>query len=331
MISFKSPKNIPGLALWLDASDVDTINNGRVSNGSFVNTWVDKAGGYVLTSPQSGGSFIAGAGPTYSVNSINGKNSILFSYFNSAVADNTSYRRLSVANCTPLGVAENTTYIVFFPLDARQQTAASSGTVAQRECVVTVHAGSRVTSAPGSTFPDKLWFVNTYNNTTGAGTGRNTMTGYIDAVSPYTSTTFPDPTGLRSYLYDAVLESDGANKVNLTSGQYYGYGKVNIFGTRYKDGMKKFTILRREFYHSENFRPKYGRYTNLAITVASPVLTIGAGWPGYGTGGSINTVRDLGNGQPFEGYFCEMLVFTRVLTNGEANAVESYLKKKWIG
>jgi hypothetical protein len=60
-------------------------------------------------------------------------------------------------------------------------------------------------------------------------------------------------------------------------------------------------------------------------------LVIGCGWPGYGLGGSPDFTRENDQNQPFEGLFCEMLVFSRILSDTEANEVESYLKLKWIG
>jgi hypothetical protein len=326
----KSPDKISGLVFWLDAADTTTVNNGIITDGAFVNTFRDKSGGYTLTSPQSLGVFIAGAGPTYSFGRINGKNAICFSHFTSATStNNTSFRRLAVANCTPLGIAENTTFVVCYPSDVRLQVADTSGTVESRQMIATVYAATRVTSLPsGTLYPDKQWFVNTYRNTN-LGTGRNTGTGYIDAVAPYNQTALPATTGLRTYLYDQVQDMD-KTKINLTSGPFYAYGKVNIFSTRYKDDLKKFTIIRPGFHSSESFQPRYGRYTNLAATVTNPVLTIGAGWPGYGLAGSVNTQREFAQSQPFEGFFCEMLVFNRVLSHSETNAVEEYLKSKWI-
>jgi hypothetical protein len=158
-INMVQPNKIPGLALWLDASDPSTINGGASSsNGVFVNTWSDKAGGYTLTSPQIGGNFVVGAGPTYAVGAVNGKNAIRFDYFSAAQVNNTSYRRLGVINCAPVGLATHTTYLVYFPYDVRQQTSASLGTVVSRESVITVYSGSRVTSLlPKGVYADKQW------------------------------------------------------------------------------------------------------------------------------------------------------------------------------
>jgi hypothetical protein len=43
----------------------------------------------------------------------------------------------------------------------------------------------------------------------------------------------------------------------------------------------------------------------------------------------IPLVANNFNVYAFEGHFCEFLFWDRVLTDPEANSVESYLKKKW--
>jgi len=107
------PRQITGLALWLDAADTSSV----VTSGSNVTAWNDKSG--------NGRNMVANASfqrPTYSPNSLNGNNSILF--FRNAsnsfsILENTSFS-FATSSWTYFTVlrrnAANTTYQRFLSM-----------------------------------------------------------------------------------------------------------------------------------------------------------------------------------------------------------------------
>jgi hypothetical protein len=75
MIGFGNPDNIPGLALWWDAADFSTVNDGTVTQNQNVYKIVDKVSGVVLTNSQGVN------GPTYAIAEVNGNNAIHMPYY----------------------------------------------------------------------------------------------------------------------------------------------------------------------------------------------------------------------------------------------------------
>jgi hypothetical protein len=385
MIGLKSPNNITGLKVWLDASDADTINDGRdISNGSTVQKWVDKVGGYVFRSGTgtlgnsyntltSNGIFKV-RGPSYSVGVVNGKNAITFNYYTGGgvgsgagtanTEDNISFRRLACGSITPIGSATYSMYVVFLPKENREQKSQTgTGGAAQSQYIMTVMDASRSNAAgtgplsgypgPGSSanpagYCERMLYMtstssvagNAYRNGTIAYTNGSNETIIINSVQP----------SIGTYLSNQTQEPSGLYE---TSGKNYQYGKVNVFGIRHSNSIKRFSVVRDGYTRKDNFvpptivsgalntanNPWAGRDRRISPSprIANPIVTIGAVAPGYDLGKtSTRGTDDDGTGirtnqSPFEGYFCELLFWDRILTESESNSVELYLRKKWIG
>jgi len=323
MRGLKSPDSISGIKLWFDASDVTTVNDGRVSDRENVYKFVDKIGGFALTNPNGA------LGPSYSFSAVNGKNAISFTYYNSTVANNPSLKRLAAVNVTPLSTGTFSMYVAFLPNDIRQEPSPNDPqALLQTRCgVVTIISGSRISSSPIGTsgyLDRQLYHTSYYNNIE-----RNTTIGYVDSQNPWTT--------FNTFIYDNSAFKQ-PNSRALTSGTDYQYGKVNLFGIRNSSGIQKGTISRKNSISIDNFQPRQGS-TGLrpkvrpVFSIPNPCLVIGASWPGYtidGVGYFTLTNRLATNFSPLDGFFCEMIFFDRVLSESEDNSVTSYLRKKWI-
>jgi len=375
IVSVKSPNSIPGLKVWLDASDANTINNGReISNGSIVQKWVDKAGGYVFRSGTGtlGNSYgFLGAngtfkvrGPSYSIGVVNGKNAITFNYYTGGgvgsgtggpdTEDNISFRRLACGPITPVGSSTYSMYVVFLPKENREQKSifnlgAYTGQ-AQAQYVMTVmdstranNGGVGLLSGYPAGYSERMLYMTSTNSVPG-NFFRNGTIGYLNASNETTVINGTTPT-IGTYL--SLQGQDQPTAGLVTSGKDYQYGKVNVYGMRFNNLMKKLTVMRNGYVRIDNFITRAtwsggDRRTSPSPSIANPVMTIGAITPGYDLG--KNGLRGIGddgtngtptshftNQQPFEGYFCEFLFWDRVLSDSESNSIELYLRKKWIG
>lgn len=361
-----TPNRIPGLKIWLDANDTSTINDGRiVTNNVLVEKWTDKASGFVFRSgtgtlgnnqnDTAANNIFKNRGPSYSVGTINGKNSVLFGYFRAPnllnspgdanTEDNMSFRRLACSNVTPLSSATYSMYIVQMPEDIRKQPMVGGGEQSQH--IINIRSGNRVSGSnqyPGG-YQERVFCATSIN--TGTSPYRNTTLFFIDSTNETTIINGVAPP-IGSYLTYEYDQRGGRfpDSKFFTSGPLYQYGKVNIHGFRMQNFLKKFSIMRPDFTQREAFIPR-AAYANAwtnrdsraspSAQIVNPLMTIGAPVPAYGSsytlvknivdGGSVNQ----GNLCPYEGNFCEFLFWDRVLTDSESNAVEMYLQKKWIG
>jgi hypothetical protein len=91
----KTPKLVPGLIMWLDASDQATVNNGRVSNNENVYKFIDKVSGTTLVNNNGVN------GPTYKYSTIKGRNVIEFASYNTATFNDISLKALTASNILP--------------------------------------------------------------------------------------------------------------------------------------------------------------------------------------------------------------------------------------
>jgi len=337
----KNPSKIPGLKIWLDAADISTVNNGTVQNSQNVFKIVDKSSGYVFRNGYGVN------GPSYSVGVVNGKNAITFNYYTIADINSVQSKGLWAAGVTPMASGTYSLYCVAFPYDNRQRNANGAGVASSQQIHFLGLVNELPTSIPtGYSLPRNLVF-------TTPGTGATNSSPIYREDINNTSPTF-------GTQFDKVNTSNPNNNSLPPSDPKYVYGKANIIGVRARSGAKKFTIIRNNYISNENFqrRTSFSGTFSVAEALGSvgesagftpipggPWLTIGAIIPNSsstsveGVAGPISATLSLNGTTPivtnsvyaFEGHFCELLFFDRVLSNSEANSIESYLKDKWIG
>ena len=129
-----NPSKIPGLKIWIDAADINTVNNGTVQNNQNVFKIVDKVGGLVFRNGYGV------EGPTYSVGVVNGKNAITFNYY--TIPNSIHAKGLWAGNVTPMATGTYSLYCTSFPYDNRQ----------------------RNTNGAGISSPSNLWIFTLINN-----------------------------------------------------------------------------------------------------------------------------------------------------------------------
>jgi len=335
------PNNIPGLKIWLDASDVSTINNGRISDidsnprshlyipRQTVSKIVDKISGYEFTNPSGL------TGPSYIFNGVNGKNAIHFPYYPPIYTNPTSLstlppfsiseKALIAQGLTALSTGTYSLYYVFKPSEVRGVTGSRdmwAFTIWNGDIIPTITS----TSSLLSTYPDRgLKMI---------GMGNNTIWtwGNIKPVSFNQNGDITYHETLNNSLTSSTSVSDTHPQYRRFNkkGEYYQYGKTHISALRSSQNVKKYKIVRKDYTLDDNFLPRKTLNTSDVITVNNPTMVIGSYWPGRdGVGITVSrTVDDFLS--PFEGYFCEFLFFDRVLSDVESNVIENYLKDKWI-
>jgi len=335
-----NPKNISGLTLWLDAADDSTVNNGRVTNGQNVFKIVDKASGYVFRNGYGV------SGPSYSFGVVNGKNAITFNYYTSP--DTILAKGLWAGGLTPMTSGTYSLYCVSFPYDDRQRNQRGDGTFIYQSLWLLSLANSLPTSLPtsGDTYiPHRSLFFRSIGNST-----PNQPSLFGEDISGQVGVY--GATGLgNTSLFDRVNQLTPGVQSLPQSDSKYVFGKTNIVGVRASDGAKKLTVIRTNYISNESFAfnstnrfvrsPPQGFPPNPA-SGGGPWLTIGAilpnplsrsveGIPGPMPNELVLISPDNFNVWAFEGHFCEFLFFDRVLERSEANSIEEYLTKKWIG
>ena len=334
-----NPNNIPGLTLWVDAADDSTVNNGRVTNGQNVFKIVDKASG--VTFRNGYGNF----GPSYSFGAVNGKNVITFNYYTSAEINSIQAKGLWAGNLTTMATGTYSLYCVSFPYDNRQRNQNGAGVFSPQRLHLLALINNLPTDVNGYIPHRNLDYLSIGNNTPNQGFS------YRERIDFGAGT---DPLGLTgSTLFDKVHSLYPDNTTIPPTNNRYIYGKTNIIGVRVSDGAKKLTVLRRDYVSNENFQTRQiSRFSvnpnkGFVPAVGGPWLTIGTFMPNSqsrtveGVPGPIfNPPSGVDfplasstsqNVYPFEGHFCELLFFNRVLSDTEANGVGEYLTKKWIG
>ena len=126
MYDFISPNSVSGLNLWFDASDLTTINDGKVSNNNNVYKFVDKVSGVVLRNGSGAN------GPIYKMRSIKDRHSILFDWYTTTL-DN-GLKGLTGSNITQLNSATSSLFVVFKPTTKIHQ----SGSIGNQSYVVSI-------------------------------------------------------------------------------------------------------------------------------------------------------------------------------------------------
>lgn len=225
----------------------------------------------------------------------------------------------------------------------------------------TANNGDPLTNYPGSYIERQLilYGIRPLNTTT------NEIIGYIDGANENSPERVQNPSlpigTFISYHYaNTVVDGPSSNReISDVNNRLYQYGKVNIMVNRFlgqgpngfpATGLKRTSFFRKDSTDKNLFIYRYfggagapaplanrDRRATGSARITNPILTFGAAHPGYGMsnnvlrhlidGGSLN--KSLGR-EPYEGHICEYLFWDRFLTDKEANAVQAYLKKKWI-
>jgi hypothetical protein len=338
----KNPSKIPGLKIWLDAADTSTINNGTIQNGQNVFKIVDKSSGYVFRNGYGVN------GPSYSVGVVNGKNAITVNYYTVSDVNSIQAKGLWAGNVTPMASGTYSLYCVAFPYDNRQRNTNGAGVNATQDLWVFSLINNIPASivSPSAYVPHRGFFFRSRIGGAGQPLPNLPARYYEDVDFIFQVSTI---------LIDSYISSipPAINNGLTQSDSRYIYGKTNVIGVRASNNLKKFSIIRKDYIINENFQPNptpnpgqtfRPTTTQQGFTPApnGPWLTIGAIVPNAisrsveGVAGPMgsdivlnNTNPATTNCYPFEGHFCEFLFWDRVLTDPEANSVESYLKKKW--
>lgn len=329
----KSPDKITGLKCWVDASDRATINNGTVTQGQNVFKIVDKASGLIFRNGYGSD------GPTYSVNQINGKGAITFNYY--TTPNSIQAKGLWASNATTFASGTYSLYVVNFPYLNRQRNTDGAGNISQQN----LWLFSIINNLPSSTLT--AYSPHRYLVYRSIGSGQTNSNPVFREDSDLTTTG-----GVNTVQFDKILitDTDVSNSLPPSDPRFI-YGKTNIIGVRNSDNVKRFTFLRKDYMSDENFQTQtiskfsVSPQQGFVPTSGGPWATIGAVLPNAntriveGVPGPISTEYILNGVSPtittnvyaFEGYFCELLYWDRLLSRSESNAVEAYLKKKWIG
>jgi len=102
-------------------------------------------------------------------------------------------------------------------------------------------------------------------------------------------------------------------------------GQVQVCIARTKPNFNQATFLQSGGFDSKyNFYKDGTKYDGTPPSPATPPRIIIGGYVDY-------SHLKFSRAYPLEGYFCEMLYYNRYLTNAEINALEIYVRKKWIG
>lgn len=337
-----NPDNIPGLTLWLDAADDSTVNNGRVTNGQNVFKIVDKASGITFRNGYGVD------GPSYSFGVVNGKNAITFNYYTSP--NSIQSKGLWAGNVTTMATGTYSLYCVSFPYDNRQRNTTGAGTPAPQSLWLL----SLINSIPTNLNNYQPNRALLFRSSGGLTIGQTNSSPQFQEDTDFSST--PVTT-----LYDKVNQlTPGIHSLPRSDSRYI-YGKTNVIGVRASDNCKRLTIIRENYLSDENFNPGWTKAFGIELDLSrasrtppqgftpapnGPWVTIGAIIPhpssrsvegvagpmGVGDFTANQTIAPFAtNVYAFEGHFCEFLFFDRVLERSEANSVEQYLTKKWIG
>jgi hypothetical protein len=95
---------------------------------------------------------------------------------------------------------------------------------------------------------------------------------------------------------------------------------------RTKNGISKFNWLQ-----GNGFDTRTEYYINTSINTGSPITPSSPIKLIIGSYIDTPLSNKFAGAYPMEGYFCEMLYYNRYLKTSEINALEQYLKMKWIG
>lgn len=333
------PDKINGLKIWIDAADINTVNNGTVQNNQNVFKIVDKASGFVFRNGYGVN------GPSYSYGAVNNKNTITFNYYTTSDFNSIQAKGLWAGGVTPMATGTYSLYCVCFPFDNRKRNTNGAGVGSTQN----LWLFSLVNSLPdtlGNYQPNRgLWFRATFGAITDI---KNTTPRFVED----TDLVFAPVTNLLDSSNDALLTQIGDRR--------YIYGKTNIVGVRASNNLKKFSIIRKDYIINENFQPNpianplqtfkpTTAQQGFSPQVGGPWLTIGAFIPNgkqrivEGVAGPIGTPTTTGefpldatspsitsNVYNFEGHFCEFIFYDRNLTDAENRLVTDYLKTKWF-
>lgn len=299
MIRIKKPNDIPGLVLWFDANDTSTVNNGSVKNNDLVFSFRDKKNNVELTR------IVSGAGPTYSLSTINGKNVISFQPVYSLSGD-PSEKGLVNTNLNILGSGTTSMFCVYQPTSFFRDD-----TSGNQKYIVNIAAnGNPLTTG----FGNKSIYLGDEGSAT-LQQRENPSGRYIEA----------DPA---SYGNNYVTYHEHIPSRNFLPGATNSLDKVCMTVARCQNDLKKISFLFEnndyvdDFSATRTFPSRGLKLTGPVYSLASPQKFI------LGTY-KDNSVSYGSRRYPFKGFFCEFLYYDRFLTDDETNIIKTYLKRKW--
>jgi hypothetical protein len=300
MKQLKNPSKLPGLTLWYDASDISTINNGRVANLDNVFSFRDKMNGVELTNPYGV------LGPSYSFSAVNGNNAISIPYYPQT---DSGQKALWKSNISQLQGLTFSMFCVYKPTTVTQQN-----NLGNQKYVVAIYSASRISTGVPGGFANRAIYLGDESGGTPA--QRNNPSGrYIEADS----TAAPPWNGYVTYGEHHTSRS-GVAPTSLD--------KTCMTGVRIQPNLKKMSFVFDDYefvddFMSSKITTRGIKSTGLVHDVGNAAtLIIGGPW----IGGQLKDQKLY----PIEGFFCEFLYFNRYLSDGENHLVSRYLKKKWI-
>jgi hypothetical protein len=337
MTGLKGPNSIPGLNLWFDAADINTINNGRVVYNENVYKFVDKISNVPLTN-------LSGvSGPSYSFNAVNEKNAISFVYYTTP-----NNRVLKSLKSSGISQFDTSTYSLFLVYKPTNKTWQDDVTLGSESYILNIWDGQIAGRLPTSTFPNRAFFLGDSLSATTAGR-RNPSGRWLEG----NQTTSP---GYFSWIYTEEQHSRSLEEptpVGLSGPSSF---KTTIASARVQNGLRKIGWMKEGSENLEDTvlpiaissripaglsalgspRPPspytqsnyYLRSSDLSrisyrpTPLNSSVLVLGAFAP------ITNTIT--GGAYPFEGFICELLHYDRYLNDQETNSIREYLDKKWF-
>jgi hypothetical protein len=231
------------------------------------------------------------SGPTYAIAAINGNNAIHMPYY---APNQIGLKALSNSSVTQITSAQKTLVFVFKPTTLTTTTPAPVTKYA-----LSIWGSGRII---GNNFPSIHLF---------SGSGFNPYCQYGEV---------PGSLSLRNINSWNYRSLEYALKTN----QPIDLGSTQILILRTKSGISKFNWL-----HQGGFDTKTEYYINTSSNTGEPVIPTS---PAKLVIGSYNdNLSPRANGaHPIEGFFCEMLYYNRYLTTAETNALEQYIKMKWL-
>jgi len=312
MRSFKNPKNIPGLTIWLDAADPTTINNGQVVDNGNVFSFRDKISNIELTNSQGVN------GPSYSIGAVNGRNAISIPYY---ASDDVGLKALSATNVNGLQGLTFSMFCVYKPTTTIQD----NSTFGNQKYVVTIYSKARWdailggSTGPGG-WPNRAIYIGDEGGGSALAISQrlNPSGRYVEAETiPTTPTTF--------WTVYATYGEHVPSRAQIVPTSL---NKTCLTQVRIQSGLKKMGFSFRgydfidDFQSSKIYADRGIKNTGTVYDVGlNATLVIGSPWS---SGKLKNNSR-----YPLEGFFCEFLYYNRYLSDSEYDTVSRYLKKKW--
>ena len=317
MKAIKNPNSITGLRIWFDASDITTINNGKVIDNGNVFSFRDKKSNIELTNSQGVN------GPSYSIGAVNGRNAISMPYYTSSDVG------LKALFSTGVNGLEGLTFSMFCVY--KPTTTQEVNSNGNQKYVVSIYSNSRwnaLIGSPPSTGPGG--FANRAIYTGDEGSASATAVQRLNPSGRYIEAdTSPAPPWNGYVTYSEHVPSRSGSAPSSLN-------KTCLTQVRIQPGLKKMGFVFDDYEFVDDFQSSRIYNTggsaginrgirntgNVQDVGSNSTLILGSPWS-FGK----NKAEKL---YPLEGFFCEFLYYNRYLNDSEYHTISRYLKKKWI-